>query len=479
MAVQAEPTSQSLKKVLRVRHLVMLSVGGTIASGFFLGSGGAIALAGPGVIVTYLIAGFVAIGVMACLAELTIQGQTAAGFADYATRSMGGLVGFLTGWNYWLAWIGGSAAEAIAVGTFAQALGPLHTTPVWLIALVVLTVDLAINLIGVLLMGNYEFGLSTIKIVAMIVFSLVCFAAVLGIGMKPIGLSNFTNHGGFLPLGVSGLFTSFLLVFYAYTGIEMVSVGSEESLNPKRDVPRALMGTAVLVTVLFIASAAAMLAVIPWQKLGTSSSPVVDALQAIHQPTLATLVTFAIILASVSAIDCGVYSGSRMLFAFARDSYFPKWIAETGRQSGVPTRAVVISGGLIYVGVIVDLLSPAYAYVLLGSLATLGFMWAWVTIPVMQMLYRRRLGADGARDLKWRVPFYPLTPVVVVLLVLVAIVGPIFSSGPGLFGLSSGATPVVAGAVWVALWAAYYVLVGRPMHEKAGELPAASLSDGH
>ncbi len=450
----------------------MLSVGGTIASGFFLGSGGAIALAGPGVIVTYLIAGLVAIGVMACLAELAIQGQTAAGFAAYAKDTMGGLMGFLTGWNYWLAWIGGSAAESIAVGTFAQALAPLHSTPVWLIALVVLTVDLAINLIGVLLMGNYEFGLSTIKIVAMVVFSLFCFAAVLGIGMPPVGLANYTDHGGFLPLGVGGLFTSFLLVFYAYTGIEMGSVGAEESHNPKRDVPRALMGTAVLVTILFIASAAGMLAVIPWQTLGTSSSPIVDALNAINQPTVATLVTLAIILASVSAIDCGVYSGSRVLFSFARDSYFPKWIAKTG-ESGVPTRAVVISGVLIYVGVIADLLSPSYAYVLLGSLATLGFMWAWLVIPILQILYRRRIGPDAVEKLQWKVPGYPFTPIAVIVLVLVAIIGPIFSSGPGLFGLSSGATPVVAGAVWVALWAAYYWLYGRRLHEAAGENPTA------
>jgi amino acid transporter len=96
---------------------------------------------------------------------------------------------------------------------------------------------------------HYEFTLSTFKLMGLAIFILACLAAVLGLGISPLGTSNFTPHGGFLPLGVSGLFTSFLLVFYAYTGIEMVSVTAEESVKPERDVPRALMGTALLVTV--------------------------------------------------------------------------------------------------------------------------------------------------------------------------------------------------------------------------------------
>ena len=473
MATEAPTEVRTLRRALKMRHLIMLSVGGTIASGFLLASGGAIALAGPGVVITYLIAGLVAIGVMACLSELSVQGQTAGGFAKYAETSIGPLVGFLTGSNYWLAWIGGSAAEAVAVGTFAQALPPFHSTPVWLIAFVVITVDIAINLVGVLLMGNYEFALSTIKIVALAVFVIFCIGAMLGIGSPASGTSNFTSHGGFLPFGVAGLFTSFLLVFYAYTGIEMISVTAEESVHPEKDIPRALMGTAALVTVIFMAAILAMVAVVSWKTLGTSSSPLVDALNAIHAPIFANLMTLAIIIGSISAIDCGIYSGSRVVFALARDSYLPDRLAVTNSKTDVPTVALIVSALFIYTGVVVDLLSPKIAYVFLGSLATLGFLWAWTIIPVMQILFRRRLGAEGARNLKWRMPLYPAIPIACIALVGLAIIAPIFQNTPGLFGINAGALPVVAGAIYMAAWTAYYFLYAKP-HRLAAAARLAS-----
>src|SRR5438132_13483564 len=96
MGVAVPAGDKGLRKALRLRHLIMLSVGGTIASGFLLASGGAISLAGPGVVITYLVAGLVSIGVMACLSELSVCGYTASAFAKYAEESIGPRTGFLT-----------------------------------------------------------------------------------------------------------------------------------------------------------------------------------------------------------------------------------------------------------------------------------------------------------------------------------------------------------------------------------------------
>lgn len=470
--VAREEEERSLKKALRLRHLIMLSVGGTIASGFLLASGGAIKLAGPGVVITYLVAGLVSIGVMACLSELSVRGYTASGFAKFAEDTMGPLMGFLTGWNYWLAWVAGPAAEAVAVGTFATFLPPFHSTPIWVIAFVVITVDLAINFVGVLTMGNYEMVLSTIKIVGITVFAIFCFASVLGVGQPAIGTSVLTGHGGLLPLGAVGLFTSFVLVFYAYTGIELVSVGAEESVHPERDVPRALMGTAALVTVIFVVAAAAMVSVVSWTTLGTSSSPLVDALQAIHQPIVANILTVAIIVASISGIDAGIYTGSRMLFSLARDSYFPARFAATNRRSQVPTLALLVTGGCMYVGVVADLLSPTLAYVFLGSLSTLGFLWAWLMIPIMQMIYRRRMTVEELRDLKWKLPLGPVIPVACIILIGAAVIGPIFQNTPGIWIINAGALPVVGGALWMGVWIVYYLVYGRHLRAAAAAAEA-------
>jgi len=462
MATVAGVSDQKeLRSALHVRHIIMLAVGGTIASGFMLASGGAIALAGPAVIIVYLLAGLVCVGVMTCLAELSLQKFTAGAFAVYAQETMGYLMGFLTGWNYWLAWAAGTSGEAVAIGTYVTSLSTFHGLPVWLVALVILVLDVAVNLIGVLMMGNYEFTLSTFKLIGLAVLIIVAVGAALGIGSSGIGATNLTNHGGFLPTGVSGILQSFLLVFFAYTGVEMVSVTAEESVDPARDVPRALIGTAALVSVTFILAALALVLIVPWQKAGTLSSPLVNVMDTLHHPALSVFMTIVVIAGSVSALDCGVYGASRMLFALAREGYFPKRVATIHATRKVPTLAILVSGALMFLGVLLDVLSPNYAYVFLGSLATLGFLWAWAIIPVSLILYRVKLGAERVAALPWRIPFYPVLPVACIVAVAVAIIGPIFQNTPGLFGINGGALPVVAGAIWMAVWALYYLAVGR------------------
>ena len=473
MATAAPEESRQLRRALRLRHLIMLSVGGTIASGFLLASGGAISLAGPSVVITYLIAGLVSIGVMGCLAELSVRGYTAAGFAKYAEDTMGPLMGFLTGWNYWLAWVVGPAAEALAVATFASALAPFHNIPIWLMAFVVVTLDLAINFTGVLTMGNYEFVLSTIKVLALIAFALLALSAIFGIGFPALGTTTLLGHGGFLPLGGAGLFTSFLLVFYAYTGIELVSIGAEESVYPARDVPRALLGTAALVTVIFVACSIVMVSIVSWKTLGTSSSPLVDAMNAIHQNVFSTVLTIAIIIASITGIDAGIYTGSRMLFALSRASYFPRGASLTSHRSQVPTLALLITGGCLYIGVIADVVSPNLAYIVLGSLSTLGFLWAWLMIPIIQIIYRRRMTPQEVKDMQWKLPLFPLIPIACIALIAVAIIAPIFQSTPGIGPIDAGALPVVAGAIWMAIWIGYYFAYGRRLRAAAETAEAA------
>jgi L-asparagine transporter-like permease len=457
----ASATGGGLRRALRLRHLITMSVGGTIASGFLLASGGAVALAGPGVIVTYIVGGLVLLGVMACLSELTVQGQTAGGFAIYAQNRLGPWFGFMTGWNYWLAWVAGMAAEGIAIGTYMTSFPVFHAIPVWLIAVVVITLDLGVNLIGVQQMGNYEFTLTMIKIIAMVVFIVVCIGAMVGIGGPAVGAQNLTSHGGFLPNGPGGLLTAFLLVFFAYAGIEMVSVSAEESVTPERDVPRALMGTTVLVMILFVGAIFALNIAVDWHSLGTSSSPLFTALTAIHMPLLANLIVLGIIVASISAIDSSLYTASRMLFALSREGYFPKGMANTHPTRKVPVMATLVCAGATFLCVLLDVISPTYAYVFLGSLGTLGFIWAYFLIPVLQIVYRSDLTKDQARNLSWKVPFHPVIPVICLFFVAVALIAPIFQNTPGLFGISGGALPVVAGAIWVLGWTVYYLTLGR------------------
>lgn len=455
-----------LKRRLHLRHLIMLSVGGTIASGFFLFIGSAIGIAGPAVVITFLIVGIVSLAVMACLAELSVNSPVAAvagSFATYARDTMGPLAGFLTGWNYWLAWVMGAATESVAAGTYFHTFRP--EIPIWIVAGIIVAIEMVVNLVGVLFMGEYEFALSMLKTIMLALFVVLGIAAILGLGFHATGVSNYTAHGGFAPLGGGAVFTALFTVFFAYVGIELVGISAEESVHPERDVPRALMGTAALVAALFIVGSLVLMAIVPWQHAATVSiSPFVDALNRMNVPAIATIFNWVVIIASLSSVDGGLYTASRMLFALAREGHFPEPMARTHRARKVPTLAIFITSLCIFVGAVLAFFYPNSAYVFVADLSAFGFLFAWLMIPIAQMLYRRQRGASYVQTLKWRVPLYPLTPLLAIVAVLVALIGQFFvGSGNTFFGITipGSGFVVVIGLVWTLIWAIYYLVIGR------------------
>ncbi len=458
--------TQDLHRRLRLRHLIMLSVGGTIASGFFLFIGSAIGIAGPAVVITFAIVGLVSIAVMACLAELSVNSPVAAvagSFAIYARDTMGGLVGFLTGWNYWLAWVMGAATESVAAGTYFHTFRP--EIPIWIVAGIIVAIEMVVNLVGVLFMGEYEFALSMLKTVVLAIFVVIGIAAILGIGFHGTGVGNYTAHGGFAPMGAGAVFTALFTVFFAYVGIELVGISAEESVQPERDVPRALMWTAALVAVLFIVGSLVLMAIVPWKHVAnTSISPFVDALNGLHVSVIATIFNWVVILASLSSVDGGLYTASRMLFALAREGHFPEAVARTDPRRKVPTLSIAITSLCIFVGAVLAYFYPSSAYVFVASLSSFGFLFAWLMIPIAQMLMRLQRGELYVQTLKWRTPLYPLTPIVAIVAVSIALIGQFFVPGSNTFGpitIPGSGLTIVVGLIWTLIWAAYYLTLAR------------------
>ena len=454
---------RQLRRALRVRHLVMLAVGGTIASGFLLFAGSAIGLAGPAVIISYIIAGIITVAVMACLAELCVVKPVSASFATYARDTMGPLAGFMTGWNYWLAWVMGAATESVAAGTYFHSF--YSFAPVWLVAAIIIAIEMAINLVGVLFMGEYEFILSTIKIIALAAFILIGICAILGIGFHSHGVTQLTANHGFFPNGSGAVFTALLTVFFAYAGIELVGVTAEESVNPARDVPRALFYTVGIVVVLFVIGIFILMAISPWASASTSSSPFVDAIKSLNMPVIATIFNWIVISASVSSVDGALYTASRMLFAQAREGNFPKALAATHPRRKVPTLAISITASCTFVGALLAYFFPASAYIFIASLSAFGFLFAWLMIALAQPLYRRKMGPDWVRNLKWKTPLYPLTPIIAVVTVIGALVGQFFTGGSGTkigpITIPGGGVSVVVGVIWTIIWSIYFLAYAR------------------
>jgi L-asparagine transporter-like permease len=452
-----------LRRALRVRHLVMLSVGGTIASGFLLFAGSAIGIAGPAVIISYVIAGIITVAVMACLAELAVQKPVSASFATYARDTMGPLAGFLTGWNYWLAWVMGAATESVAAGTYFHSF--YSFAPIWIVAAIIIAIEMTINLVGVLFMGEYEFILSTIKVIALAAFVLIGVCAILGIGFHSHGVTELTANHGFFPKGEGVVLTALLTVFFAYVGIELVGVTAEESVNPARDVPRALFWTVIIVVALFCIGIFILLAISPWASASTSSSPFVDAIKSLKIPVIASVLNWIVISASVSSVDGAVYTASRMLFTQAREGNFPRQLARTNPRRKVPTAAIAITASCTFIGAVLAYFYPASAYVFIASLSTFGFLFAWLMIALSQPLYRLKMGAEWVRNLKWKTPWYPLTPIIAVVTVLGALIGQFFTGGSGNkigpITVPGGGLAIVVGVIWTLVWAAYYWFYAR------------------
>jgi L-asparagine transporter-like permease len=467
MQVDGGSGPTELKKALRLRHLVMLSVGGTIASGFLLFAGSAIAIAGPAVLISFAIAGLITFAVMACLAELCVAKPVAASFATYARDAMGRLAGFLTGWNYWLAWVMGAATESVAAGTYLHSF--YGAIPVWVVAFIIIALEMLINIIGVLVMGEYEFVLSSVKVLALAAFIVVGILAIVGAGVPAQGLTQYTAHGGFFANGGGAVFAALLTVFFAYVGIELVSVAAEESVHPERDIPRALFGTTGIVVALFLVGLFAMLAMLPWDKAGTSSSPFVDALNAIHLPLLAAILNWIVIVASVSSVDGAIYTASRMLFGLSREGHFPRVLAKVHPQRKTPVVATAVTAACAFIGALLAYFFPSSAYIFVASLSSFGFLFAWLMISLSQPLHRIRLGAAWTSRLRWRTPLYPLTPIAAAVLVLAALIGQFFTGGSGTslgpITVPGGGFTVVVGVVWTLLWTAYYFgVAGRFTH---------------
>jgi L-asparagine transporter-like permease len=259
--------------------------------------------------------------------------------------------------------------------------------------------------------------------------------------------------------------TALLTVFFAYAGIELVGVTAEESVNPARDVPRALFYTVAIVVVLFVVGIFVLMAILPWAGASTSSSPFVDALKSLKLPVLATILNWIVISASVSSVDGALYTASRMLFAQAREGNFPKQLARTNARRKVPTMAIAITASCTFIGAVLAYFFPSSAYIFVASLSTFGFLFAWFMIALSQPLYRRKMGPEWVRNLKWKTPLYPLTPIIAIVTVAGALIGQFFTGGSGNkigpITIPGGGLAVVVGAIWTIVWSVYYLGYAR------------------
>ncbi|MFD9780653.1 amino acid permease [[Kitasatospora] papulosa] len=404
--VPSEPLAQGLKQ----RHLTMLGLGGVIGAGLFVGSGAGIAVAGPAVVVSYLIAGALAMLVMRMLGEMSAAMPASGSFSVHAERALGRWAGFSVGWLYWFLLVVVLAVEATAAAQIAH--GWVPAVDQWLWVLLFMVVFTVANLTAVKNFGEFEFWFAALKVGAIVVFLVLGLLAVLGVlpDTRPVGLTNLTGQGGFLPNGWDGVVSGVLTVVFAFGGLEVVTIAAAETDDPTRAVGRAVRSAVVRILFFYVGSMLVIVTVLPWTAQQAGLSPYVKVLDSIGVPSAGQIMNIVVFVALLSALNANLYGSSRMIFSLAERGEAPRGLLKVsgGQGGGVPRRAVLASVAFGFVSVLLNLKWPdsVFLYMLNSVGAVLLFVWGLIAASQLRLRRRLEREAPGAPTLRmWCFPY--------------------------------------------------------------------------
>ncbi|MFD9795579.1 amino acid permease [Streptomyces sp. NPDC059070] len=401
-SAEAEPLSHGLKQ----RHLTMLGLGGVIGAGLFVGSGAGIAVAGPGIVVSYLIAGALAMLVMRMLGEMSSAMPASGSFSVHAERALGRWAGFSVGWLYWFLLVVVLAVEATGAAQIAN--GWVPGMPQWAWVLVFMVVFTAANLAAVKNFGEFEFWFATLKVGAITLFLVLGLLAVFGVlpGTDPVGLTHLTGQGGFLPNGWDGVVSGVLAVIFAFGGLEVVTIAAAESDDPVRAVGRAVRSAVWRILFFYVGSMLVIVTLLPWSSMRPGHSPYVAVLDSIGVSGAGQIMNVVVFVALLSALNANLYGSSRMIFSLAERGEAPKGLLKTA-GGGVPRRAVLASVAFGFVSVLLNLKWPDSVFLYMLNAVGAVLLFVWSLIAVSQLRLRRRIERETPEKLTLRMWGFP------------------------------------------------------------------------
>ena len=382
-----------LKRGLKNRHIQLIALGGAVGTGLFLGSASVIQSAGPGIILGYAIAGFIAFLIMRQLGEMVVAEPVAGSFSHFAYKYWGGFAGFASGWNYWVLYVLVAMAELTAVGKYIQFWYP--EIPTWASAAVFFVLINAINLSNVKAFGEMEFWFAIIKVVA--ILGMIGFGGYLlfsGTGGPEATVSNLWAQGGFFPNGVGGLVMAMAFIMFSFGGLELVGITAAEADNPEKSIPKATNQVIYRILIFYIGALTVLLSLYPWGKVVEGGSPFVMIFHALDSNLVANVLNLVVLTAALSVYNSCVYCNSRMLFGLAKQGNGPKALLKTNK-SGVPLTAITISAAATLLCVLINYLIPGKAFGLLMSLVVSALVINWAMISLAHLKFRKVKAAEG------------------------------------------------------------------------------------
>lgn len=386
-----------LQRGLTSGQVAMIALSGALGTGLFLGSGSVISYAGPATVISYALAGSLALAIVWALAEMVTVHPVPGGHGTVAAAYLGRFGGFVTRWNFAITMMVAVGAEVVASATYLTYWFP--SLPLWLGTILCSVFIGALNMFSVHLYGSSEYWFSMIKVVAIVVFILLGLAVVAGLGGHDAVGTRYLTEGGFLPKGVTGMLAAACMAVFAFGGIENVSVGAAESANPARDIPRAAHTMIWRLLIFYVGAILVVLMLQPWTETaavaGTvEQSPFVKVLEITGVAGASHVMNAVLIVAALSAANGCLYSSSRMFHALAVDHEAPRFASRTNAK-GAPRGAVALAMCGMALAAALAILSPGNVFMWLYGMATIGILVTWVMVMSTHLVFRRKRARAG------------------------------------------------------------------------------------
>ncbi len=405
----------NLEHKLKNRHLQMIAIGSVIGTGLFFGAAKSIALTGPSIILSYILGGIVMFIIMRALGEMSIFNPNSGSFSEYATKYINSYVGFIAGWGAWFEYTIVCMVELTATTFFLDYF--FTSIPHWLICLVVLLLFMIINLMNVKLFGEFEFWFAGIKVLAII--SMLFFSIYL-IVIKQIFNHNLLSYVSNMNItfsgGALGFAMSLVLVIFSFGGTEFVSIAAGESIDPQKNIPKAINGVVIRILLFYILTMMAIICLYPPEQLSNNTSPFVDVFQKIGIPAAATIMNIVAITAALSAFNSCLYSSSRILYNLALNNNANIIFTHISSKH-TPYKAVIFTSITILLTVLINYLFPQKALIYLLAIATSSTIMTWFIILITQLFFRYKHKAI-TNTLKFKLPLYPYSNVFAIIMLI-------------------------------------------------------------
>jgi L-asparagine transporter-like permease len=366
-------------KKLKWWQLSLLGVAFTIGTGYFLGSGIAIRIGGPGALVAFALAAFGTYLVFDALARMTSAEPLEGSFRSYAKKAYGGWAGFSSGWVYWSSELLIMGSQMTALSLFSRFWFP--NVPMWLFAILYAVLGLVIVLLGTKGFERFENVFAIMKVSAIIMFLIIAAIGLFGwLGAGEHEPSFPPAHGEFAPNGALGLWSSLLFAFYAFGGIEIMGIMAMRLQRPQEASKAGTMMLSLL-AVIYMASLVLAVTLVPWRQFDPDKSPFLTALEQYGLPFVPHLFNAVLIIAGFSTMTASLFAVTKMLVTLAEDRDAPRLFAVRMLRN-CPLPAIGLTAAGLVAAIVSAMLMPGSIYEYVTTAAGLMLLYNWFFILV-------------------------------------------------------------------------------------------------